>query len=312
MGQIITADQLKPGDVLLYKCNSMIARAIRFFDGTEVSHAALCLDPPKCVGEALAGQGLIRNYLGQSINPCECIFVRRRHPEPENIGPVIKRAQFYLAENNRYAYEQILLLAIICSIRKADMTNPTFLRLAQVVVDSAISILDRFQREDKEPMICSEFVFRCYDEADNRPGNPYSIKILSQATQRQERLPLTVHPDSLWGKLLNEGRLSESLAPMTDSCPDVTCVTVARIENIIEEYLESQNEPSRAKSSRVIEDAENERLTTAIFDSVTQLILRLVSQKAMGAQVIANWVTPGDLFRSPSLKEVGTMFPRYL
>ena len=36
--------------------------------------------------------------------------------------PVVNRANFYLDRHERYAYEQILLLAVVCLTRKAKVT----------------------------------------------------------------------------------------------------------------------------------------------------------------------------------------------
>ncbi len=43
MCESLNAGELRPGDVILYRGNSFLARAIRFFDGTIVNHAGIYL-----------------------------------------------------------------------------------------------------------------------------------------------------------------------------------------------------------------------------------------------------------------------------
>lgn len=88
------------------------------------------------------------------------------------------RARLYINNGDRYAYEQILLLALLCVTRKVE-PSAIFSRLVRAVLDKAASYFSNIAAgiTGGEPMICSEFVFRCYDEADPRPEDPYSLQI---------------------------------------------------------------------------------------------------------------------------------------
>ena len=71
----------------------------------------------------------------------------------------------YLDQGNRYAYGQILLLAMVCSTRKLDLSNPLLRRIVYSAINNAAAFVRRMQSGGKQPMICSEFVYRAYDEA---------------------------------------------------------------------------------------------------------------------------------------------------
>ena len=59
----ITSNEAVTGDILLFHGDSLVSKLIRFFDGTEVNHAAICIGENK-LAEAQA-QGLAREKGGQ-------------------------------------------------------------------------------------------------------------------------------------------------------------------------------------------------------------------------------------------------------
>ena len=179
-------DSLSAGDILLYRTKSLMGRAIRLLDGTEVSHAAIFLGDE--VAEALAREGLVQRPVAESINDeSEWVAVMRVRPVPGPMTPVLAVARKYLDQGNRYGYGQILLLAGICLTRKVDWDNWLLRRIGRTVFDKSTALLEKFRKEGKEPMICSEFVFRTYDEAQPEPDDPYSLAILSQTAGEPRR-----------------------------------------------------------------------------------------------------------------------------
>ena len=78
--------ELKAADILLYRSDSVVSRAIRFVDDTEVSHAGLYLGDGT-VGEALTNGGLQRQPLQRSITDSQWVAVRRLAKTP----PVMQR-----------------------------------------------------------------------------------------------------------------------------------------------------------------------------------------------------------------------------
>jgi hypothetical protein len=175
----IPIGSLQDGDVILYHGKTWLAKAIRFVDGTEVNHAAVCLGNGR-VGEAL-GKGLTNNSISDSINDNDYVVVRRLSSHPGTIQPVVDKAQAYIAIGNRYGFEQIVLLAFLGITRKIPV-NIYLKWLLRKVLDQAADLL--MKQGNKQPMICSEFVYRCYDEALPTSKDPYTLGI--------NRFPVTV------------------------------------------------------------------------------------------------------------------------
>ena len=156
-----------PGDILLYRNAGRLSDAIRFIDRSEVSHAGLFLGRyegvGRTVGEAIR-EGVIRRGLTESIKHVERVESRRLKEPPASLDPVLDRAGFYLQRGERYAYEQILLLAFLCITRNLSVSF-VLGGLIRAALDAAAAFLLHLFKTGQEPMICSEFVFRCYGEA---------------------------------------------------------------------------------------------------------------------------------------------------
>src|SRR5262249_7115548 len=85
----------------------------------------------------------------------------------------------YLAGQVPYAYHQIVLLAILSLTRRIPLP-PVGRRLVRVALDQAAGVLNSLVEDGRQLMICSEFVYRCYDEAHAGAGpNPYHMNVLA-------------------------------------------------------------------------------------------------------------------------------------
>ncbi|HYL04687.1 MAG TPA: hypothetical protein VE075_01525 [Thermoanaerobaculia bacterium] len=310
--------QLRPIDVLLYHGTGLISNAIRFFDGTDVSHSSLFLgETPPAVGEAIA-RGLIEQPLAVSVGDSAWVRVRRLKVRPADVSPVLGRARYYLAQRERYAYEQILLLAFLCLIRKPKVT-PIFKRLVIAVLEKASQALLKLTAGRKQPMICSEFVYRCYEEATPGTLDPFGLSIRREATPEGIRTPGArhradqVHPESVLATVM--GRRSESGR------------TVVRTEGakaespgpLIQRYLRQVREPSpEAAPLAATVDSDLEGAVSR-FAAQWQLAAgatpRTASAEGLGAAAAlanlygtaADFVTPGDLLKTETLMTLGTL-----
>jgi hypothetical protein len=125
------------------------------------------------VGEALAN-GLVKKTLIKSIEGDGYVIVRRLKDDPGTMKPVVDKAEEYLSFGNRYGYEQLLLLAFLGLSRKLQINK--FLEwLLRKILDKAAAWL--MAHGDRQPMICSEFAYRCYDEALPVAHDPYALEI---------------------------------------------------------------------------------------------------------------------------------------
>jgi hypothetical protein len=163
MERDIDINELKPCDILLFHGYSTISRLIQWFDGSEYSHSAVY--DGSLVTEAVR-EGVRSVTVKVSMEHTEYVDVYRLKKNGEFIGsellpsePVLQVIEKYSREGERFSYEEVLLLAILCTTRRLPLS---FLRWA---LDSAADILNEMIDGDKEPMVCSELVYRCFSEA---------------------------------------------------------------------------------------------------------------------------------------------------
>src|SRR5437879_259528 len=117
----ISVQELQDGDVLLYHGTALISRLIRLFDGGSYSHAAIIHKGH--ITEAL-GSGITQNTVAASTARTKYVEIYRFIKQGQRLGsneypthPLDQAISSFEAEPQRYAYEQILLLALLCSTR---------------------------------------------------------------------------------------------------------------------------------------------------------------------------------------------------
>ena len=162
---------LMPCDMLLYHGGSAVSQLIQWFDGSEYSHSSIY--DGEMVLEAIP-DGVRRRSLKVSLADTLYVDVWRLRKEGNFIGspelpsgPVLEVVGRYAGDGDRFAYEEVVLLALLCTSRRLPLP---FLRWA---LDSAASRLVDMADGGKEPMVCSELVYRCFSEA----GKEYSPRI---------------------------------------------------------------------------------------------------------------------------------------
>lgn len=149
--------QLEPGDILLYRTGSFIGWMIRCFDGAKHNHAAIW---DGCTVIEMDAPGVVRQEFIKSANNSSVDIYR--HLEGTLANPAVKLAEKFWVEGHRYAYGQILLLAPLTRLRHCrwKWLGRLFSRWAERNSQRLINAFDG----SREPMICSELVYRCYDK----------------------------------------------------------------------------------------------------------------------------------------------------
>lgn len=194
----VSAADLKPCDVLLYNRYSVISDAMKLFDGSDYSHSGIYNDG--CVIEAIS-KGVVKNSLTDSVK--ETVFVDVYRFKDDNGGrigdaeypsqSVIDVMNKYASNGDRYSYESVLLLAVLTSARKLRV--PVVSWMLRNILENALSVLNRITEAGKQPMICSELVFRCFNEA--LPKFRYDLSITGVDTMKS--LPMgSEAPDKMF------------------------------------------------------------------------------------------------------------------
>jgi len=345
----ITERDLKPGDVLLYNGTSWIVWAIKRLDGgkddRKVSHAGLYLGNGR-VGEALMIEGsflntdsylkgVVKKPLSDSIRGCEWVRVVRHITsiEGDNMGPVLQKAEEILAERERYAINQIFLLAFVCSARRVKYNSSFLLRqIAQKTISTATFLLERCRSDNREPMICSEFVYRSFDQALPPDQDRYSIQIGShknatEGPQKRRRLfrPFGASREIPVFSAIEPGSLLAAPPVLTATAMATTVALsenfMSELEDLIQQYhdaIETNRKGDIVCGATIPGDdaisiEELARLAQSFADTlVKQELLAYAlaaSAPALSQKITPDFVTPGDLLKSPSLREVGDLFP---
>lgn len=277
MSTRITPAQLQPGDILLYHGTALISNLIRLFDGGQYSHASV-YDGRQIV-EAL-DQGITCRGVAESVAGAKYVDVYRFiDAKGKRLGdaacpakPVLDRIGYYEANRQRYAYEDILLLAVLASTRQIPVVSwiPGLSLIIRQVLDHAAEVLARLAAGDKTPVICSALVYRCYSEAD--AGGEYNILI-----QGADALA-SAHAAEVSAALTTMGAQAVSMAAVSDP-------------------LAGQKQDFLARYA-------------ALAGAPTPTIASLAAARAsgvLGAAAVAEFVTPRDLEKSHSLYQVGTV-----
>jgi hypothetical protein len=316
--ETIAPTSLLAVDILLYHGTGWLSKAIQFFDGTDISHSSLLLaGTPASVAEAI-GKGLIKRPLSESVSDSAWVMARRLKTRPADVMPVLAKADSYLSQGERYGYEQILLLAFLSLIRKPKIT-PIFKRLLTALLEKASALLLKLAAGGKQPMICSEFVFRCYDEALPEALDMFSLSLQREVTTEALQQPARrvrmdrVHPESVLAAVV------QSRQPRRRATVQPESAAPSNLTPLIQRYLREVKEPSvEAMPMTSVADAEVRAAVSrfaASWRGATSMGTQKVTPEAAGSdsaltslyKTAADFVTPGDLLQSESLMTLGRL-----
>jgi hypothetical protein len=307
---------LKTADVLLYHGKGFISTAIRLIDGTEVSHAGACFAPDFNVVEAIGGKdgGVVRRPLATSVGGAEYVLVFRHKTAPVGSGLVEEVVRSYVGEP--YAYEQIVMLAFLSITRRAKAT-PALAMLIRKAADWAAARLLGWARDGKKALICSELVYRGYDEALPEPTDVYSIELRRpSAVPSFAAVSRSAEPGSVLDFLL--GPAGRAVAPAGVAFappPQPPAVTDAEVEEVARAYVEeARGAASDASAFGAVVMGEEvrrsvERFAVAWSAAREPAAAEFSPAVALGVldQAVPDFVTPGDLYMSPTLYRVGRL-----
>ncbi|KAB3530499.1 hypothetical protein [Alkaliphilus serpentinus] len=175
-------NDLKPGDVLLCRGEGWVSDLIALLDGGPYSHTALYVgsnDGKHYVIQA-TGQGIRRDeitILQQETFTDVFRFNKNNHKlgdEDYPYQPLGSNAEEYASEGIKYAYDHLILLAILAVTRDIPLDYMTK-KILRNIIDNAASYLFKLLDKGKTPMVCSELVYRCFSEADDHKKYQLSI-----------------------------------------------------------------------------------------------------------------------------------------
>jgi hypothetical protein len=306
---------LMDGDILLFQGNRWLSRMIRKFDGSDVNHAAIYYKNDT-VAEAEENGVVANPYATSSVKGCEWFQVYRLKSKPGTLDPVLGIAQKYLSQGNRYAFESLVFLALICTVRHLPVT-PILRTLLNTIFENAADLILKITSGGKEPMICSEFVYRCYDEALSGSQDIYSIQV-DQIRPAKSRLTQPgVKRFSLQEIFASEHVGSMIKAPTGLLTSRVAEFPAENLDALIQDYfneLDAKGVETDVPSyfqdvftsySRFVQTYSAKSMLAANRIGTLHLTAALPGKLPLIDGVNSTFVTPGDLFFSPSLDLIG-------
>jgi hypothetical protein len=284
MSNAVHATDLKVGDVLLYHSQGLISSMIRLLDGEPYSHASIFLGSENgtpSVAEML-GNGVNIRPLAESVSGAKFVDIHRYINDSHqplgaagvDPGPLVTKMRDFTAPENyeRYGYEQILLLAMLCTTRKIDGVAGEIIRR---ILDNASEVLAAIIHAGKEPMICSELVYRCYTESNP----PYDLLIVGSDIPRK----LAFAAFNLDGLKLPGGQVAATPSQSADDAK-----TAAAVSAYLANYALAKGYSAPGRK----------RATTAIMTAE--------APSSISSLTVADFVTPNDLGKSPNFQLLGT------
>ncbi|HWJ94746.1 MAG TPA: trypsin-like peptidase domain-containing protein, partial [Telluria sp.] len=329
--------QLEAGDVLLYSGTGILSEGIKFFTNSDVSHAALYLGGQGgLIGEAVDA-GVVPRPPSVSFPGHEWVVVHRL-PARRDMAPVLQRADFYLKQGLRYAYPQLVLLGILLLVKRVRPSG-VLGKMLQAVFIAAADTLNRFVDSGRDLMICSEFVYRCFDEATPAADGPYRLEVpwVAREALAADALPPAVERGSLADVLMREGEqagigFKEAAESLSMQLPLNQQALQAQAEYLLAEHMAEErwgrnyklpppqsllDPPVAAAAARFAMALRAARVHAAGRAPVEAWPVAAAPVPEAGGlppalqsllRTPADFVTPADLRASPSLVEAGRIF----
>jgi len=323
MEETITINNLKEGDILLFEGKGLLSRKISKYDGSDYSHSGIYAGRGM-VYEAITG-GVMKNTLKESCkhNKSLKISVRRLIIKPTNMQPVLDRAAFYEKNGNGFAQSQIAILGAIMIARGHRITEASALYIDKILQNAAVELFN-FTKRNKEPLICSELVYRCYNEALPDFEDPYTLHLVSGSTTPLNKT--NINKDSFISAVY--GVNSKIFNPHIFKSPFIEKENIIssdfdkQIDDNLEQELEDLNK--KVHESIINEDYDLSKETAQKLKRSMDKFLSAMyfgkkkngeftvpenSNKILNSYLKnnANFVTPGDLSRATNLQKLGDL-----
>ncbi|MGB0133334.1 hypothetical protein [Dokdonella sp.] len=186
-------DVLQPGDVLLHMGTGELSKLIAWVGDSAYSHAAMVIEDAQLIEAAASGVRHAslaeRTQMGAHFH-----FIDVFRPLRPTPGDNKSRAAL-LAATNRYLgvpypMTSLITLGIACAVRNKIPGDQRLRRFVRMALDVVIA-------NDSSQVVCSELVYRGFDEAATNPEHSLRLK-LSFGTYRTLR-----YRTSIWSPWLS-------------------------------------------------------------------------------------------------------------
>lgn len=169
-------NDLKSGDILLFsgEKGSTISEAIMYLTNAPVSHAAMAYTPGGTIVEATPPAVQTNQAAERFID--RKISVMRCNPPQNSYAPVLAAATGYLNDKAPYANANLYLVGMLLVYRKFTpdtVTQRVIISILKKITAAIITYYNDHKYPGQLPMVCSQLVYQCYEDA----GNDYRLMI---------------------------------------------------------------------------------------------------------------------------------------
>lgn len=189
-------EDFQAGDILLFKIDKnsdWISRAISLLTNSDVSHAALYMGKSILSDEGLDGLACHQIANDMTGRP---VYVERLNPNLD-MTPVLLAANKMIGQQEPYNKLALVQLGLLLLYKKEFPIDSLDRLLLKWVFDAATVAINEYSHKifspGKEPMVCSQYVYQCYQDA----GADYQLLIqnplLLKNTTQQRSLSEVVH-----------------------------------------------------------------------------------------------------------------------
>jgi hypothetical protein len=167
---------LKPGDILLLSGEKghLLSKAIMYLTDSPVSHAALSYKSSDQIVEETLPQ--IRIFESKKGFENRTVFVKRLKNQQKSMDPVIQAAEEYLNSLEPYGKANLIILGLLLLYKKFSpnrLTQKVMAKIFKLIASDLIDFINKHSYPGKYPMVCSQLVYRCYQDA----GKDYRLLI---------------------------------------------------------------------------------------------------------------------------------------
>lgn len=179
-------DQLQIADILLFSGEEdRTSQAIMWLTNSKVTHAALYRGQGEIIEETSPNVKIYKLNSDGRFHGRE-MYINRLNKKQFYTEPVINAATTYLNNITPYAYSNLYLLGLILLYKKFSpnfLTKRVMIKIYKKLAAYIIEFINQHKSPGKLPMVCSQFVFQCYEDA----GEDYHLK-LGKASLRESLL----------------------------------------------------------------------------------------------------------------------------
>lgn len=181
----LRAADLRPADVLLHMGSGELSKLIAWSGDSAYSHAAMVIEGGQLIEAAAAGvrhAGLVERT--RMIANFHFIDVYRPlkpvSSDAAGFAAVLAAAEVYMGRP--YPMTSLLTLGVVCAVRNKVPGDPQLRTALRMAFDLVIE-------NDPNQVVCSELVYRGYDEARTVPAHALRLPVDTQRAAGSVKLP---------------------------------------------------------------------------------------------------------------------------